>query len=152
MIELFDRPAVLSLTDSQGGAHDVLLTKLVEGHAELSFDGETRAFPVDEISELWFGRYLMLWRPPAGNPKSIMPGSRGPEVLWLRRSLAELNGQGDDPAALQDDFFDASLENAVREFQRRHRLQVDGLAGEQTQIILNSALARDASPTLSGES
>ncbi|MDX1481559.1 MAG: AAA family ATPase [Woeseiaceae bacterium] len=152
MIELFDRPAVLSLTDSQGDAHEVLLTGLADGHAELFFNDEARAFPIDEISELWFGKYLMLWRPPSGNPRAIMPGSRGPAVLWLRRSLAELNGRDDDAAALQNDYFDASLEEEVRAFQRRHRLQVDGLAGEQTQIILNSALARDASPTLSGES
>jgi peptidoglycan hydrolase-like protein with peptidoglycan-binding domain len=37
----------------------------------------------------------------------------------------------------------------VRRFQREHRLDVDGLAGQQTQIIINSLLAVEGTPRLS---
>ena len=46
------------------------------------------------------------------------------------------------------DQFDADLERIVRTFQRDHRLDVDGLAGQQTQIIINSLLAIDGTPRL----
>jgi hypothetical protein len=35
------------------------------------------------------------------------------------------------------------------QFQRDHRLEVDGLAGQQTQIIINSLLAVVGTPRLS---
>jgi len=36
----------------------------------------------------------------------------------------------------------------VIDFQRDHRLVVDGLAGQQTQIIINSLLGSDETPRL----
>ena len=94
---------------------------------------------------------MLIWRPSAGIAGAFRPGTRSPAVVWLRESLAQLNGEqmadGDT-----DDFFDADLEARLRQFQRQQRLQVDGLAGEQTQIIINSVLSPDATPTLSGDS
>lgn len=150
ILEQLDRPVILSLTDSSGESHDVLLRHLDGNSAGLSFGPTTRYFPVAEVSRLWFGRYLMLWRPESGRVGAIMPGSRGPDVLWLRQSLRELGELTDGPE--DGETYDASLEEAVRNFQRRNRLRVDGLAGVQTQIVINSALARDDTPRLAGES
>jgi len=36
----------------------------------------------------------------------------------------------------------------VRDFQRSHRLAVDGVAGLQTLVVLNSATAEPHSPVL----
>jgi len=77
---------------------------------------------------------------------ALRPGSRGPGVLWLRQSLARLDG--DEVAGAGSDFFDAALEQRLKEFQREHRLQVDGLAGQQTQILINSLLQGDGTPRL----
>jgi len=152
MMEQLDLPAVLTLTDRQGNSYDVVLTGLDGDSAELQFGDRRVSFPVSEVSELWFGRYLLLWRPLSGHPRAITPGMRGPEVLWLRRSLAELEGAELPAEDAGGDFFDDELESMVRAFQRRNRLRVDGLAGEQTQIIINSALARESTPRLSGDS
>jgi murein L,D-transpeptidase YcbB/YkuD len=46
------------------------------------------------------------------------------------------------------DVFDTELANLVREFQRQHRLTVDGIAGVQTQIALASAVAGSDAPLL----
>ena len=148
VLRQLDRPAVLTLTDSSGDTYQAVLISLSDGTAELAFDTRTESYPVDEISKLWFGQYMIVWRPPNGAPASIRPGTRSPNVLWLRRSLAELHG---DDADNTSDYFDAELEGKVRDFQRQHRLQVDGLAGEQTQIIINSQLALDSTPRLSGD-
>jgi murein L,D-transpeptidase YcbB/YkuD len=45
--------------------------------------------------------------------------------------------------------FDASLETLVRQFQLRNGLAADGVAGIQTQAMLDSALAASNSPLLS---
>jgi len=34
-------------------------------------------------------------------------------------------------------------------FQRQHRLEADGLAGQKTQVIINSLLQPDGTPRLS---
>lgn len=36
----------------------------------------------------------------------------------------------------------------VRDFQRSHRLVVDGIAGVQTQLVLDSAIGVPGTPTL----
>ena len=42
--------------------------------------------------------------------------------------------------------FDAELTTLVRDFQRQHRLAVDGIAGVQTQIALASAVGGADAP------
>ena len=149
LLRQLDRPALLTLTDSTGNDHSGVLIALADGFAELSIGGQNRRFPMQEISDVWLGQYLIVWRPPGGAPTSLRPGMRDENVAWLRESLAKL--RGDELATDDSTFFDNQLEATVREFQRTNRLQVDGLAGEQTQIIINTQLAEDATPRLSGD-
>ena len=46
------------------------------------------------------------------------------------------------------DVYDGELSQLVRDFQRAHRLTADGVAGMQTLVVLNSALAKPDSPQL----
>jgi peptidoglycan hydrolase-like protein with peptidoglycan-binding domain len=71
---------------------------------------------------------------------------RGADVRWLRDSLQHLHGMRTDGPV--SDVFDAELSKLVREFQRQHRLTVDGIAGVQTQIALASAVAGPDAPLL----
>ena len=91
---------------------------------------------------------MLLWRPPTGAATSLGRGSQGADVIWLRNSLAAIDGRyaSEDP---ESNLFDAELERIVQSFQRDHRLDVDGLAGQQTQIIINSLLAVEGTPRLS---
>lgn len=149
MLEKLDRPAVLTLTDVDGNRHQGVLQSINHGTTVLSFGDERISVPVAEISELWFGQYLLAWRPQVGDGSAIVPGTRGPGVLWLRQSLARIDGTTDETGEQAEaDYYDQSLEARVRQFQRENRLLVDGLAGEQTQIIINSQLAPDAAPRL----
>ena len=77
----------------------------------------------------------------------MAPGSRGPSVLWLRKSLAEIDARYRTDLPNSDEF-DEDLRQNVRAFQRDHRLDVDGVAGQQTQIIINTLLAADDTPRL----
>ncbi len=142
-----DRPAILTLVDDNGDDHAVVLTAIHGETAELSIGGIRVTHPVTEITGTWFGQFMLLWRPQGGAAVSLGPGSAGPAVLWLRESLAAISSDyaSNDPAS---DFFDDELERLVRNFQRDHRLDVDGLAGQQTQILINSLLASEGTPRL----
>ncbi|MBT8098379.1 MAG: peptidoglycan-binding protein, partial [Gammaproteobacteria bacterium] len=142
-----DRPAILTLTDSRGDTHRAVLTAIRGDRAELSIAGVDVTHPIDAISDLWFGQFLLIWRPANGSSASLLPGMRSPQVLWLRQSLAEIDSRY-RTGAPDSDVYDAELERQVRSFQRDHRLMVDGLAGRQTQIIINSLLAPADVPRL----
>jgi len=72
----------------------------------------------------------------------LASGARGGPVAILRRRLAA-EGYAAAAANGEADRFDTGLEAALREFQERHGLSADGIAGPATQSALNvSAEAR----------
>lgn len=152
-IRQLDRPVVLTLTDRNGNTHQPVLASLDGEKGELAL-GETRIIhSIEEISKLWFGEYLLIWRPPNGDARAIKPGMRNENVRWLRQSLAAIDTdyEPEVTASTELDYFDRELEERLRDFQRQHRLKVDGLAGQQTQIIINSSLAPDGKPRLTNK-
>jgi general secretion pathway protein A len=146
-LKQFDRPAVLTLVDARGQTHNVVLSRIEGQTVELSIGGVVVTHPIGEVSDMWLGQYMLLWRPPNGAAVSMAPGSRGPSVFWLRKSLAEIDARYRTDLPDSDEF-DEDLRQNVRAFQREHRLAVDGVAGQQTQIIINTLLAADDTPRL----
>ena len=142
-----NRPAILTIIDNDGDSHELVLTAIHEDSAELSIGGVAVTHPVSDITALWFGEFSLLWRPPFGVPVSLSPGSRGAEILWLRQNLANIDERYISDI-IDSDVYDTNLQVIVREFQRDHRLAVDGLVGQQTLIIINSLLKSDGSPRL----
>jgi peptidoglycan hydrolase-like protein with peptidoglycan-binding domain len=63
-------------------------------------------------------------------------GADGPEVRALQEALAAL---GFDPGT-PDGVFGPATRSAVMDFQRSHRLNPDGIAGERTLAAINEAL------------
>jgi general secretion pathway protein A len=145
-LRLYNRPAILMLSDPAGTSHQVVLTALDDEQARIELGG-TRSVGLGELSHFWLGDFVMLWRPASSPVKALSAGMRGAEVRWLRRSLQRLHGVADDAAV--SDVFDAELAGWVRDFQRRHQLAVDGIAGVRTQIALASALGGPDAPLLS---
>jgi general secretion pathway protein A len=143
-----DRPAILTLVDESGMDHDVVLRAVTDDRAELSIGGVRVSHPVGEITSAWFGDFMLLWRPPTGAAVALAVGSRGPTVAWLRNSLAAIDGRYAS-ANMESNVFDEELDGIVRGFQRDHRLDIDGVAGKQTQIIINTLLAVEGTPRLS---
>jgi general secretion pathway protein A len=146
-LKQFDRPAILTLVDGRGADHDVVLTAINGEMVELSIGGVTVTHTLDEVTDMWFGEFLLLWRPPNGSSEALGPGSIGPGVTWLRNSLAAIDVRY-QTAAQAPDVFDEDLAETVRLFQQDNRLDVDGLAGHQTQIIINTLLNPDSTPRL----
>ena len=142
-----DRPAILTLTDSRGKDHHIVLEALQGSTAQLSIAGVSVTHPFLDVTDLWFGDYILLWRPPNGQTLALGRGSRGGNVVWLRESLAAIDDRY-RAEPLDSSIYDAELEQRVIDFQRDHRLDVDGLAGQQTQIIINSLLGPEDTPRL----
>ena len=146
-LKQFDRPAILTLVDGRGAVHDVVLIAINGAIIELSIGGVVVTHTLEEVTDMWFGEFLLLWRPPNGSSEALGPGSSGPGVAWLRQSLAAIDIRY-QTAASAPDVFDENLAEMVRLFQRDNRLDVDGLAGHQTQIIINTLLNPDSTPRL----
>jgi general secretion pathway protein A len=147
-LRTLNRPAILTLTDDVGGTHQVLLTALSDDAATIELGGKPQDMPIATISRYWFGDFLLLWRPPLAVVKSLGPGMRGAEVRWLRDNLRA--AQGLPEARPANDRYDEELTRLVQDFQRTHRLNADGVAGVQTQIVLDTVLNPSGSPTLGG--
>ena len=126
---------------------EILITNAAGDNADLSIGGVRVSHPISEVSDLWFGQFMLLWRPPAGVPIALTQGSRGAEVVWLRKSLAEVDARY-GTTNIDSDEYDANLQAIVRQFQKDYRLDVDGLAGQQTLIVISSLLPADGSPRL----
>ncbi|TLZ23916.1 MAG: hypothetical protein E6K25_16975, partial [Gammaproteobacteria bacterium] len=145
-LRLYNRPAILLLSDGAGTNHQVVLTALDDEQARIEVGG-ARSVGLGELSHFWLGDFVVLWRPASSPVKALSAGMRGAQVRWLRRSLQRLHGVADD--APVSDVFDAELAALVRDFQRQHQLAVDGIAGVRTQIALASAVGGADAPLLS---
>jgi general secretion pathway protein A len=145
-LTVLDRPVILVLSDDAGREHQVVLSRLEGNDARLLAGDTPLTVPIGELLALWFGEYLLLWRPEAGDGRTLTVNSRGTDVLWLRRALGELRGNPVLPA--NSDAYDAGLQAAVREFQRSARLAADGMAGAMTLVSINNALELGNRPRL----
>ncbi len=145
-LRLYNRPAILMLTDEKDAAHQVVLRGLDDEHAHVDIGSEQQQVSIGDLSRYWFGDFILLWRPGTHDPRPLAPGMRGAEIRLLREELTRLSGKSSAPDA--SDVYDGELAQLVRDFQRAHRLTVDGVAGVQTLVVLNSSLANPDSPQL----
>jgi len=145
-VRTLNRPAILTLTDDAGQKHRVVLSALDDKFATLVLSEHNQRVPIEEVSRDWFGDFTIVWKPKTSRTRELSVGMHGDEVRWLRRSLAALHGASSDPE--HGDLYDEELAIAVQNFQREHRLNVDGIAGLQTQVVLDTALAEPGSPLL----
>ena len=106
---------------------------------------------------------LVMWSPGAGDAASsqgrapgdmLRQGDRGAAVVEIRAALTALGlleSSDDDLTTGRQvalDNFDADLDHAVRAFQQRRGLLVDGLVGEATYRALKEASYRLGARTL----
>jgi general secretion pathway protein A len=145
-VRTLNRPAILTLTDDRGGRHRVVLSSLDDKIATLNLGEHNEKVAIDDLSRDWFGEFTVVWKPKTSRTRLLSLGMQGDEVRWLRRSLNALAGGSSDPE--HADVYDQELAIAVQNFQREHRLNVDGIAGVQTQVVLDTALADPGSPLL----
>ena len=148
-LRMLNRPAILTLVDLEGEAHDVLMTGLGYSEARLSAGNREATVDLSELTHYWFGDHLLLWRPALAGTRAVSPGMRGAEVVWLRESLAR--ARGEELTGEVSPVYDAQLEAEVRRYQRERMLTVDGIVGSMTQLALSADLDPPGEPTLRKE-
>lgn len=145
-LRTLNRPAILTLIDDHGNAHQVVVAGLHDAAATIKLPDALPEVSVASISRLWYGDYLVLWRPQVTDARSLSAGMQGENVRWLRDALNTVRGQ---PAtASTSDYYDEELVRMVEDFQRRYRLTVDGVAGVQTQLVLDTLSNAGDAPLL----
>ncbi|HEY1771829.1 MAG TPA: AAA family ATPase [Gammaproteobacteria bacterium] len=140
----FDLPAIVTLTDAGGGAHQLVMTHIDDDSVTLRAGSASARFPLSEVEPLWYGEFLILWKPDAHAPHPLVPGMSGSGVMWLRSQLAGLQLIHDSG----NPQYDTELTTAVKRFQAEQHMQVDGIAGEETLVRLSTALAAPGTPLL----
>ena len=92
------------------------------------------------------GALLLAWQMPSARAygsNTLYNGCRGEKVKELQQALIDLGFL----KGKADGIFGNNTENAVRAFQKKYKLDVDGLAGPKTQeAILNAAKGKKATP------
>jgi general secretion pathway protein A len=141
-----NRPAILMLTDSGGKPLQVVLTGIGDEAVQLQIGARSVRATIAELSRYWFGDYVLLWHPLVPAVTELRSGTRGPAVRQLHQQL--LQWRGADPALRPGTVFDEALKQLVEDFQREHHLAVDGIAGMETQLSLDAAVAAPGSPVL----
>jgi len=140
------RPAILMLGEGGSGPQQVVLTGLGPDRAQLLIGERLAVVNIAELTQYWFGDCVLLWHPDTPPVPELRPGMRGPAVRSLRSQL--LRASGVKPAATISATFDDELSQLVEAFQREHHLTVDGVAGMETQLLLDSVLAAPGTPLL----
>ena len=140
------RPAVLMLGDDGAATHQVVLTGIGADTVELQIGSRRTRIGIAELARYWYGDCVVLWRPAAGPVTELRPGMSGPAVQALRSQLSKASGAA--PGEARDARFDPSLTQLVEDFQRAHHLAIDGIAGVETQLLLDAVLAAPDSPLL----
>jgi len=132
-----NRPAVLQLFDDQGKEFYVTLAMIKGRTATIEVGDEIRTVGLKEIEHRWLGNYTLLWRVPANYRGDIRAGMTGPEVQWLDRQLAIIQGRKARSGEVLT--YDAQLITEVKKFQISEEMVPDGIVGPQTIIHLNTA-------------
>jgi general secretion pathway protein A len=145
-LRMLNRPAILMLSDDAGTASQVVLRALRDDTAQLQIGNQSTTISIAELTRFWFGDFVLLWRPAAKDVRDLSAGMRGAPVRLLREQLNRWSGAGGN-ASTSDDY-DGSLVQLVEQFQRANRLSVDGIAGIETQVVLDAVLAAPDSPLL----
>ena len=147
-IRRHNRPAVLEIINSAGKRKQIVVLALQGDQASLNIGGKVMTTTTEAVDSFWYGNYLLLWRPPPAGSSVLREGLIGKDVGWLRDQLDRIEGKivfTDEKKKLS---FDPTLKWRVMEFQRIRGLNVDGVAGRETMIEINTAVNDQSTPLL----
>lgn len=133
----FNRPVILALQgDGRAQMRYALLTGTSTSRVRLRFGDQVYVLDQKELTRVWSGQFMAIFRLPADIPQSLQKGDAGPPTAWVAAQLA-LYDNG--PAHAEGpSFYDADLEARVRSLQKGFGLVADGIVGPETLFALAS--------------
>ena len=143
---LINRPLIVTLKDGQQQPFYAVVYAITDNRVELLLDKQRISVTPAWFESRWDGQFSLLWRPPLGDKTTIRFGQRGARVAWLNQQLNTFLGDNGP----QIHYFDQTILDKLRRFQRAQDIAADGIAGPMTLMILDSALSLPG-PTLQPE-
>ncbi|MGH8590010.1 MAG: AAA family ATPase [Gammaproteobacteria bacterium] len=145
-LQRLGRPVMIEVRSLSGELRFGTLSRMNDGAATLSLGRERYPMARAALEPMWTRGYLVLWRPPRLTGHLLRLGAQGTDVLWLREQFRALDGT---PVVSADArVYDDALSTRVRAFQTSRSLKVDGTVGPETLVHLDSALRREADPSI----
>ncbi|MCP3673097.1 MAG: AAA family ATPase [Gammaproteobacteria bacterium] len=141
-----NRPVIMKLISTTSLPIYGVLLAMDGQNLLMNFSGEEIVLNKNQVSAYWEGDYYLLWQTPPNYQQPLAIWMRGIPVQWLVTSMAKLDKL--DLIVPPNVVFDQTLKTRVEEFQQKHSLRADGVAGPHTLITLNS-LTKNDYPTLS---
>ncbi|KAA9131846.1 AAA family ATPase [Marinihelvus fidelis] len=119
-------PVIIEL---EGNAATPVMLAGIDGDTLLTGSGER--ISRQALESRWFGSFLVAWPQASAWPRQVSAGDSGPVVdrLMAMAALADTPYRG-APG------FGPEFEAWLRDFQRRHGLDVDGIVGPRTLLYL----------------
>ncbi|KJG09313.1 general secretion pathway protein GspA [Photobacterium kishitanii] len=143
---LINRPVIVTLKDGQQQPFYAVVYAITDDRIELLLDHQRISVTPAWFEARWDGQFSLLWRPPLGDKTTIRFGQSGARVAWLNQQLNTFLGDNGP----QVRYFDQTVLDKLRRFQRSQDIAADGIAGPMTLMILDSAL-NFPGPTLQPE-
>ena len=143
-----NRPAVLEVINAAGKRRQIVVLALQGNQVSLNVGGKVVTTSTESVDPYWYGNYLLLWKPPPAGSNVLREGLIGKDVGWLRDQLNRIEGKAVSTDEKKKLSFDPTLKWRVMEFQRIRGLNVDGVAGRETIIEINSAVNDRSTPVL----
>ncbi|MFK7815923.1 MAG: AAA family ATPase [Gammaproteobacteria bacterium] len=147
-----NRPVVLEMINTAGKRIQAVVLTLQGNQVNLNIGGKIVTTATETVDPYWYGNYLLLWRPPPAGSNILKEGVIGKDVGWLRDQLDRIEGKTVSTEAKKKLSFDPTLKWRLMEFQRIRGLDVDGVAGRETIIEINSAVNDRSTPLLRRQS
>jgi general secretion pathway protein A len=148
MMTQYNRPAVLELKSKRGEIVFAVISELSAEEAKISITDNEITLSTQELENYWTGNYIVFWQPPFPDNESIAQGYKGPDVLWLRHQLDEIEGLDKAEYSADNLKFDEHLSKRVSVFQAQQGLTADGIVGRETFIALANKAGTGAAPRL----
>ncbi|HEY0586224.1 MAG TPA: AAA family ATPase, partial [Pseudoduganella sp.] len=133
-IRKLDRPVIIKLRDGESLPRNVLLTALDDKSATLVGARGSEKVALDALEERFDGTFTTFWRAPRSWREEVGEGDKGPDVDWLARRLAQMNGV---KKPRENQPLTGETLRYLREFQLAQGLKDDGVAGPRTFIRLS---------------
>ena len=143
-----DYPAVLILTlPAMPGKRFASLVGIEKGQLLVEFPVLGRKFlSFRELEDHWSGQAFLPWKDPLNLLPAPSWGPRGDQIKGLQGLLKEAGAFGGPLSGV----YDGDTHSAVKEFQSSRGIKPDGIAGDQTLMILYRSVRRFEVPTLAG--
>ena len=144
-LKVHNRPAVLTLVNSQGELRHITITSIQDELAIVYSNNTAYTIKLSDLDQYWYGQFILLWRKPENYSSAITPGDSGTIISWLSTHFI------DGRLASGSNVYDDSLIERIKLFQSQHGLAADGIVGPVTIMHLKTESGLDV-PTLTTQS